>query len=314
VAVIALEGLLGRDPGNPIALAHLADVQIRRGRREEAAAALDRAESEAGTTAFTARLRGDIHYKAGHWEKAAQSYRDADALRDAKSGKEDVWPLVQLARCCLRSRDLEGAAGAGAAAVERDPQSAPAWVVLGDVAKAGGRLADAQGHYQRARDVAPADGWAHAKLVEVQLLQLPEDRREREIRVLMRTTGKENRHLAGVLARLRNESGDAEGAAAAWAGRARGGDLFARKQEGFALRRAGRLDDAAAVLGACLAEDPEDRYVFSSYVSLQHQRGALEELRRSLEDALPRAGSRRGAFFAALRKIPAPEATPEPPA
>jgi tetratricopeptide (TPR) repeat protein len=298
-AVIALEAVLSRQPRHPLALAQLADVQLRRGRLQEAAATLDRAEAAGGATAFTCRLRGDVQYRSGHFAEAATSYRDASALGDS-----DSWPLVQLARCRLRLGDLEGARGAASAAAERDPGKAAPWVVLGDAAVKGGQPEEAEAHYRRAHEREPDDEWAYAKLVEVRLAQLPEDRREQEIRVLMKTS-RQNRHLAGVLANLRKARGDSEGAAEVWASRARDGDRYARKQEGFALGKAGRLDEAAAVLGACLAEDPEDRFVFSSYVSVQRRRGATEELRRVLEGALPRAGSRRGAYYGELRKLAA---------
>jgi tetratricopeptide (TPR) repeat protein len=122
----------------------------------------------------------------------------------------------------------------------------------------------------------------------------------------LKTTGRGNRHLVGVQARLRSQQGNQEAAAQAWARRADAGDGFARKQQGFALRKAGRLEEAAAVLASCLLTDPEDRYVFSSYVSLQTKRGAFEELRETLDAAMPRAGSRRGAYYGALRKLPPP--------
>lgn len=297
--MIALEGVLSHSPANPVALAHLAEVQLRRGRLEAAAAALDRAESTAGTTRFTAKLRGDLDYKAGRWTDAARHYRDAAALGDGSS-----WLLVQLGRCQLRVGDLEGARGTAAQATERDPASGAPWVLLGDIALQEQRPDDAEARYARAHELAPDDEWAYSRLVEARLLRLPAERREREVQVLLKTTGRSNRHLLGVLARLRADKGDLEEAASAWGQRARGGDMFARKQEGFALRRAGRLEEAAAVLGACLAADPEDRFVFSSYVSLQRERGALKELRRALEEALPRAGSRRGAFYGTLRKLP----------
>jgi hypothetical protein len=79
---------------------------------------------------------------------------------------------------------------------------------------------------------------------------------------------------------------------------------------GFALRKAGRLDEAAAVLGACLVETPDDLILFRTYVGMQRGRGAIEELRETLERALPGAESRRGAFFGELRKLPAPDTTP----
>lgn len=306
-AVIALEGVLSRSPANPVALAHLADVQLRRGRLEEAASALDRAEATSGTTRFTARLRGDLCYKAGRWNDAARHYRDAGALGDDSS-----WLLVRLARCRLRLGDVDGAQGAAAQAAERDPGSAAPWVLLGDVALQRERPEDAEAMYARAHERAPGDEWAYAKLVEARLLRLPPERREREVQVLLKTTGRSNKHLVGVLARLRSSQGDQEEAARTWGERARAGDLFARKQEGFALRRAGKLEEAAAVLGACLAADPEDRYVFSSYLSLQRERGAFGELRRTLEEALPRAGSRRGAFYGALKKLPPGDAHAAP--
>jgi tetratricopeptide (TPR) repeat protein len=300
-AVIALEAVLGERSSDPIALAHLADTQIKRGRLEEARAALDRAEAEAGTTVFTSRLRGDLHYKAGRWAEAAGGYQDAVTL-----GDRNTWSLVQLARCRLRVGDLDGAQGAASQAVERDPDSSSAWVALGDVALSANRRDEAEARYQRAHELAPADQWAYAKLVEARLMKLAPEKRDREVEVLLKTTGRGNKHLVGVVARLRSQQGDEDAAAHAWGRQAQAGDLYARKQQGFALRKAGRLDEAAAVLGPCLLAEPEDRYVFSSYVSLQTRRGAFEELRAVLQDALPRAGSRRGAYYGALRKLPPP--------
>ena len=300
-AVIALEALLGARPSDPLALAHLADTQIKRGRLEEAGTVLERAEAEAGTTVFTSRLRGDLHYKAGRWQEAGRGYQDAVAL-----GDRGTWSLVQLARCRLRVGDLEGAQGAASQAVERDPDSSSAWVTLGDVAFRAGRLDEAESRYTRAHDLAPADQWAYAKLVEARLTKLAPEKRDREMDVILKTTGRANKHLVGVQARLRSQQGDQEAAARAWGGRADAGDGFARKQQGFALRKAGRLEEAAAVLAGCLLAEPEDRYVFSSYVSLQTKRGAFEELRATLDAALPRAGSRRGAYYGALRKLPPP--------
>jgi tetratricopeptide (TPR) repeat protein len=127
-AVIALEGVLEGSPRHPAGYAQLADIQLRRGRYDEAQGALDRAEAEAGTTAFTARLRGDLAYRTGRYADAARSYRDAEAL-----GDRGTWALVQLGRSLLRLGDLDGARGAAARAVERDDAASAAWVLLGDV-------------------------------------------------------------------------------------------------------------------------------------------------------------------------------------
>ncbi len=301
-AVIALEGVLSRNPAHPLALAHLAEVQLKRGRPTDAAAALDRAESAAGTTAFTARLRGDIAYQGERWEEASRSYRDADALDD-----RGTWLLVRQARCRLKLRDLEGARGAASLAVERDASSPQGWVVLGDIAMTQDDPAEAETMYERAHERAPGDSWAYAKLVEVRLLQLPPDRRDKEISVLLKTVGKDNDHLLGVLAKLRTRDGDDEAAAKAWGERfQRNGDPYARRMQGFALRRAGHLDEAAAVLGACLIDGPDDLILFLTYVNLQLRRGALDQLRLTLEQALPGAVRRRGAFFGELKKLPEP--------
>jgi predicted Zn-dependent protease len=188
--------------------------------------------------------------------------------------------------------------------VERDPDSAQPWVVLGDVALREERLGEAEAMYAKAHERDPADQWAYAKLVEARVLKLPEGERAREVEVLIKTTSGDNKHLVGVLARLRSQHGDNAAAARAWGQRARQGDLYARKQEGFQLRKAGRLAEAAAVLGPCLLAEPEDQYVFSSYVSIQRERGALDELRTTLQAALPRSGRRQGAYYGALRKLP----------
>ena len=301
-AVIALEGVLSQAPDNPVALSHLAETQLRRGRPDDAAAALDRAEAITGTTKLTAKLRGDLHYKAQRWPEAARAYQDSDAL-----GDRSAWPLIQLARCRLHLGDLDGARDAATQALERDEASAPAWALLGDVARRGDSWDDAEVAFGRALQHSPEDQWTYAKLVEVRVLRLPAEKRAREIEVLMKSTGKGNAHLLGVLARLRREQGDDDQAAEIWhQARLQSGSLHDRKQEGFALRRAGRLDEAATILGDCLAEDPQDLVLYKTFVHLQRQRGALDDLRRTLADLAPRAGSLKGPMYGELRKLQSP--------
>jgi tetratricopeptide (TPR) repeat protein len=298
-AVIALEGFLARWPSHALALAHLADVQLRRRRPADAAAALDRAEQLAGVTAYTSRLRGEVHYKARRWREAARCYREADAL-----GDRSAWTLVQLARCEAQLGDLDAARAAAARATERDERSGSAWVMLGELAARAGRDDEALGHFEQAHEKAPGDQYAYAKLIEARLRRLPAEERAREVQVLLRGGGEGNRHLLAVLARLRSEGGDDERAADAWrTRRERHGDLYARKMEGYALRKAGQQERAAAVLASCLLEDPEDLILFRTYVHLQRSRGALDELRATLEQLVPVAGTRQGAVFGELKKL-----------
>lgn len=298
-AVIAIEAVLARFPSSVAALTQLADTQLRRRRTGEAAMAIDRAESIAGTTALTAKLRGDLNYHQQRWKEAARSYQEADAL-----GDKATWTLVQLARCHLRLRDVEAAKGAAARAAERDPQSASAWVVLGEVALREGRLDEAIERFERANQRAPADQYAYSKLVEARLLRLEPDQRAREVAILLRTKGKGNRHLMGVLAKLQSDSGDAGKAAATWrARREEHGDLWSRKMEGFTLRKAGQLAEAAGVMRACLMEDPSDVVLFKIYVRTERERGALDDLRSALEQLVLVAGARQGAVYAELRKL-----------
>jgi tetratricopeptide (TPR) repeat protein len=301
-ALIALEGFLSATPDHPVAIAHLADVQIRRKRFEEAETALDRAERVAGTTSFTAKLRGDLCYQQSRWKEAAKAYQDADAL-----GETGTWTLVQLGRCRLRLKDIDGARGAASRAAERDEASASAWVLLGDISLKEKQLDEAEAMYARAHEAAPADEWAYAKLIDARILRLPPAKRAREAEVLVKSSGRGNKHLVGVLAKYRTEQGDVDKAAEAWRQRAeQHGDAYARRMYGFALRKAGRMDEAAAVLGRCLVEDPHNLPVFRTYIQLQRKRGAIEELRRTLEEALPGAGSRKGAIHGELKKLPAP--------
>ena len=113
-------------------------------------------------------------------------------------------------------------------------------------------------------------------------------------------------HLLGVLAQVQRELGDETAAAEAWrrsGDRAAGGDLFARKQEGYARRRAGDLEGAAHVLRDCLLRAPQDVILFKTYVGLERQRGATDELKQTLQELLPVAGPRRGAVYAELRRL-----------
>jgi len=90
-AVIELEALLAQAPDHAIALTQLADLQLRRGRIEEAAGALDRAEAVAGTTRVTAGLRGDVLFRMQRWQEAARAYQDAVALGDPAPGRCCSW-------------------------------------------------------------------------------------------------------------------------------------------------------------------------------------------------------------------------------
>lgn len=298
-AVIAIEGVLARSPSNPVALAHLAEVQLRRRRLADAADALERAEAAAGTTAFTARVRGDLRYREKRWRDAARCYADADAL-----GDRGTWSLVQLARCHLRLGEPEAASGAASRAVERNDADSSAWVVLGEVALRDGREDDAVSLFERAHKKVPGDEFAYAKLIEARVLRLAPEDREREVEVLLRSADRNNRHLLGVLAKLRSAGGDDRQAAETWGARRKlHGDPYARRMEAYALRKAGDLDQAAALFRACLLDDPEDLILFRTYVHLQHKRGALDELRSTLEELVPLAGGRRGAVYGELRKL-----------
>ena len=300
-AVIALESLLVSEPRSGLALAHLAHCQLRRGRPEQALQELDRADTAGGTTPFTARLRGDALYKLGRHRDAARAYEDALALGDGGS-----WSLAQLARCRLRLHDPAGARDAANRAVEREPDAAAGWTMLGEVAAAEDDLARAEAMYARAHECDPKDRYAYARLVRARLLQLPPEVRAREVKVLLKSSGRDNSHLLGVLAQVQRELGDETAAAEAWrrsGDRARAGDLFARKQEGYARRRAGDLDGAAQLLRDCLIREPQDVILFKTYVGLERQRGATDELRRTLQELLTVAGQRRGAVYAELRRL-----------
>ncbi len=301
-ALLALEGVLDAAPSHPLALAHLAEVQLRRGRLGEAGAALERAEQAGGSSAFTARLRGDLAYRRRRYAEAARAYQEADAL-----GEKGTWSLLRLGRCQLHLGDLASARGAAAAAAEREPGSAAPWSLLGEVAAKSGAGEEAEAMFSRAHERDPQDKWAHAKLVEARLARLDPELRDREIAVLMKSTGRSNEHLVEVLARSRAGRGATAEAAEAWDRRVQlRGDLRSRKMRGYALRKAGRLDEAASVIAAALLDDPEDLILFRTYLHLQRQRGATEELRATLEQLAPRAGERRGAVYGELRKLGPP--------
>jgi predicted Zn-dependent protease len=73
--------------------------------------------------------------------------------------------------------------------------------------------------------------------------------------------------------------------------------------EAYALSKAGDVEQAAALMRACLLEDPEDVVLFQNFVRVQRKRGALDELRATLEELVPLAGGRRGAVYGELRKL-----------
>lgn len=303
-AAIALEAVLADvAPGGSeeaVALVHLAEVQVRRRRLPEAADALDRAEATAGVTAWSARVRGDLCYREQRFADAAGAYREACAL-----GEGGTWSLIQLGRCCLRTGDVDGARGAASRAVERDEAASGAWLILGETALRQGELDEALDRFERAHRCAPGDEFAYAKLIEARLTRLAPEDRAREVEVLLRSQAKGNRHLLRVLAKLASDGGDPARAAEVWREirDLHGGDLFARKQEAFALRKAGQLDRAAALFRACVMDDPHDIILFRTYIHLQYERGATAELRESLEQLLPVAGERRGAVYGELRKL-----------
>ena len=303
-AVILLETALEAEPNNAAMLAQLAFCQLRRHQPQLALAEIDKAQATEGVTARTARLRGDALNALKRYAQARDAYREADALGDRTS-----WCLVQLARCSLRLNDLEGARGAGSRAVERDPDDAAAWALLGAVASRSGNHPEAQAAYQRAHDLKPTDGYIYAQLIGCRLSQLEPDERRREVELLLKSAGSDSPHLLQLLARIQSELGDAAAAAASWRksrGRrgGKGASAYSLRMEGFALKKAGNLSEAAALLRESLMLEPENVIAFQGYVRLQQERGATGELRETLRDLLPLAGSRRGAVHGELRKLP----------
>ena len=61
--------------------------------------------------------------------------------------------------------------------------------------------------------------------------------------------------------------------------------------------------NVAVLLRDVLLEDPGDVILFKTYVSLQRQLGAIDELRQTLQELLPIAGLRKGAVYGELRKL-----------
>lgn len=298
-AVLALERSLVDDPHDARSLLTLAECQLRRGLPEQALRELERAEVEAGITARSSRLRGDALYRLAGYDEAEAAYRHSEAL-----GGRGTWSLVQIARCRLRARDPEGAMEAAALALEREPESADALVAMGEgvVRKEGHQAAESW--FARAHAAAADNQFAYSRLIEARIMQLPEGDRLRELELIQRTTGTGNRYLQSLLARIRREQGDTGGSVEAWAKAARQGDAFARKNYGYALRKAGRLEEAAQVMRESLFAFPQDVVLFRNFVRLMRERGALNELRLTLEDLLPVAGPRRGAVYGELSRLP----------
>lgn len=136
------------------------------------------------------------------------------------------------------------------------------------------------------------------------MLQLPPDRGLAELDVLLKSSGRGNRYLVQLRARLASQLGDHREAAQAWRrSQDIGGDRYAREHEAYALKRAGDLEGAARLMRACLLEDPLNKILFRNYVRLQWQRDAKQELERTLQELLPVAGERRGAVYGELRKL-----------
>jgi predicted Zn-dependent protease len=140
-------------------------------------------------------------------------------------------------------------------------------------------------------------------LVEARVMQLPAEARTQEVEMLLRTTARGNTHLQRLLGQLQRDLGQLDKATETLARAVESGDAYSRSTYAFSLKKAGRLDEAARALAQCLADDPTDPVIFKHYVSLQTQRGATDELRATLEELLPGAGARRGAFLGALKKL-----------
>jgi tetratricopeptide (TPR) repeat protein len=298
-AVILLERLLVDEPRNGLALAHLAHCQLLRGRPGRALAELERAASVSGTTSFVARLRGEALYRLSRHREAAQAFEDAVAL-----GDEGTWSLVWLARALDRVGDVEGARQAASRAAEREPESGQGWLMLGEIALRQGEVDQAEALLAKAHEREPENQYLYARLIEARLLQVPVDRRAAEVEVLLKSSGRGNRHLLQVLARVKSQLGDDGAAAQVWR-RSQDArpDPYARKMEGYALKKAGDLEGAARVLREYLLENPGDVVAFRTYVRLQWQREAKEELEQTLQELLPVAGERRGAVYGELRKL-----------
>ncbi len=100
-------------------------------------------------------LTAQLARLAGEKAVASEAFGRLGNLRT-----DDPMPLIQQARVLLSMRDHEGAATVGKEAIERDPENAEGWHVVGRARLNQGNLAEAIEMFERAVEINPEHGYA----------------------------------------------------------------------------------------------------------------------------------------------------------
>jgi tetratricopeptide (TPR) repeat protein len=145
-------------PGDPAAVAGLANVQLAQG-HSVAALQLVRGQIRQRETAPLDELLASLYAREHQTEAAEQTLQRAVRLSPAS-----LTPYLLLASLYAQDHKLSEAEAAYAAALRRHPHNAGLWTMLGMMSEQGGDEAKAQRDYRRALAIAPDSGVANNNL------------------------------------------------------------------------------------------------------------------------------------------------------
>ena len=236
----------------------------------DAADALERAEAVAGTTASTARIRGDLRYRERRWREAARCYADAECWGTGARGRSCSSHGATSAWTRWRRRG--GCVPSG----ERNEADASALVVLGEVALRDGREDDAVHHFERAHERGTR-----------RRVRLRQADRGPGPAAAPRIASARSRSCSGATTRATATCSECWPGCAPRRRRPAGGRDLGRPAQaprrplrpqdgGLRPAQGGRPGAGGRPVPRLPLEDPEDLILFRTFVHLQRSRGALE--------------------------------------
>jgi tetratricopeptide (TPR) repeat protein len=284
-----LEALRARAPAHPRVGAGLAQAYLKRGRVDAALAVATDAATRAPTSYHALVALGQARRAAHDLPGAREAFERARAVAD------NAFVSTQLGRVLLALGEPAAALDVALTALRRlaagePPRDDPGLRGLeGDALTKLGRHEEATRAYTAAQALAPDDAFAHKRLLEARLRELPAGEALQELEALARVPAYAERAYVHELRgkRLRDAGRPAEAADAYARALALAPDsAFDREQLGFCASRAGDYERALQALRPSFLADPANQYVRSTVIGALRKLGRTDELRALLDEAL----------------------------
>lgn len=274
-------------------LAAFADIHRRRKKLDEAKALLERARAIDPFHETVVAVAADLAYDEGDFKEAAARYQH---LVDRRATSYYYSRLVMSTN---RLGEPEAAAAMGRQALERFPRDP--WILRGLAAAEAksGRRQDAVAAYEELLEIDPKDRFAYKELMRLKTEEASPEEAAAALKGLMRTGSRaSNPHLKTLTAERLRKAGKLEDAAAEYeaALELQPANTYVLSQLGFTYKKLGREEEALEALSKAFLGKPSDPYVRKSLESLLRKRHEMGHYLVLIDEAIKRHPSLKSLY------------------